>query len=106
MAINFMLTPTSVNNAAFAYFGPSSNTSAEDAEKTFHTNVLGPFYLVQATVPNMPRGSRIINISSVVSKLGFDFMPAYAASKAAMDCLTFSWAAEVCMSEIKQYTIY
>jgi NAD(P)-dependent dehydrogenase (short-subunit alcohol dehydrogenase family) len=45
----------------------------------------------------MPRGGRIVNISSVASKLGMDILPVYGASKAALDSLSFSWAKEVCV---------
>jgi NAD(P)-dependent dehydrogenase (short-subunit alcohol dehydrogenase family) len=76
----------------------------EEALKVFGINVLGALYLVQETVPHMPRGSRIINIGSVVSKLGVDFMSTYAASKAALDSYTFSWAEEVrTLSEVYKH---
>lgn len=57
--------------------------------------MLGALYLVQDAVPHMPRGSRIINIGSVISKLGVNVMSTYGASKAALDSFTFSWAEEV-----------
>jgi len=43
----------------------------------------------------MPPGGRIINISSISSKLGFEATPFYNASKAALDSLTYTWAKEV-----------
>ncbi|PNP55813.1 hypothetical protein THARTR1_04033 [Trichoderma harzianum] len=43
----------------------------------------------------MPKFSRIINIGSVSSKMGFNALPIYAAAKAAMDQLTFSLAREI-----------
>lgn len=61
----------------------------------FGVNVYGTIFLVQAVVPHMPRGGRIINISSVASKLGLDFLPIYGASKAALDSLSYTWAKEV-----------
>jgi NAD(P)-dependent dehydrogenase (short-subunit alcohol dehydrogenase family) len=44
----------------------------------------------------MPKGGRIINVTSVASKLGMVVLPVYGASKAAVDSLTFTWAREVC----------
>jgi NAD(P)-dependent dehydrogenase (short-subunit alcohol dehydrogenase family) len=64
--------------------------------KLLQTNVLGPFFMVNAVVPHMPPGGRIINISSTNSKRGNTFISTYAASKAALDSLTWTWAAEVC----------
>lgn len=43
----------------------------------------------------MPRGGRIVNISSISSKLNVPALPFYSAAKAALDSLSVSWAAEV-----------
>ena len=43
----------------------------------------------------MPPGGRIINISSTNSKRGNVNISTYAASKAALDNLTWTWAEEV-----------
>ncbi|KAK7753653.1 hypothetical protein SLS62_004275 [Diatrype stigma] len=42
----------------------------------------------------MPPGGRIINVSSVTSKLCIPSIPFYSAAKAAVDTLTLCWAAE------------
>jgi NAD(P)-dependent dehydrogenase (short-subunit alcohol dehydrogenase family) len=70
--------------------------SAEDIDKIFRVNVYGPIFMVKAAVSHMPNGGRIINVGSTASKMGFDTMPVYCGAKAALDQLTFSWAAEVC----------
>ncbi|UKZ80345.1 hypothetical protein TrVFT333_008103 [Trichoderma virens FT-333] len=82
-----------VNNAAWASQEPVLTASRENVERTFNTCVLGPFYLIQATVPYMPQGGRIINVGSVASKLGIE--PVYGAAKAAMDALTYSLARDL-----------
>lgn len=82
-----------VNNAAWASTEPVLTATQENVQRTFETCVLGPLYLIQATVPYMPQGGRIINIGSVASKLGVE--PIYGAAKAAMDALTFSLARDV-----------
>lgn len=82
-----------VNNAAWAATEPVLTATPETIQRTFQTCVLGPLYLIQATVPHMPQGGRIINIGSVASKLGVE--PVYGAAKAAMDALTFSLARDV-----------
>lgn len=50
---------------------------------------------VRAVVPHMPPGGRIINISSVSSKICLQNIPFYSAAKAAVDSLTLTWAGEV-----------
>lgn len=82
-----------VNNAAWAAKEPVLTASQESIQKTFDACVLGPLYLIQATVPHMPQGGRIINVGSVASKLGIEAV--YGAAKAAMDALTFSLARDV-----------
>ncbi|KAL9023353.1 MAG: hypothetical protein Q9180_008269 [Flavoplaca navasiana] len=46
-------------------------------------------------IGKMPRGGRIINIGTVVSKMGMALAAVYAAAKAAQDSLTASWASEL-----------
>lgn len=85
-----------MNNAGVAYFCPiTEEPNVEMLSKVFHVNVLGPFYMVHAVVPHMPTGGRIINISSTNSKRGNVKISTYAASKAALDSLTWSWAGEL-----------
>ncbi|KAK1245473.1 hypothetical protein MKX08_005102 [Trichoderma sp. CBMAI-0020] len=91
-----------VNNAAWAAREPVLTASQENVQKTFEACVLGPLYLIQATVPHMPQGGRIINVGSVASKLGIE--PVYGAAKAAMDALTFSLARDL-GSDGKRITI-
>lgn len=92
-SISLMNSALVVNNAAWAAREPVLTTTQENVQRTFDTCVLGPLYLIQATVPYMPQGGRIINVGSVASKLGIE--PVYGAAKAAMDALTFSLARDV-----------
>jgi NADP-dependent 3-hydroxy acid dehydrogenase YdfG len=85
-----------VNNAAWAVYDLALTMSPENVQRSFGVNVFGPLYLIQSVVASMPRGGRIINIGTVASKLGLGGMGTYAASKAAMDTLTFVLAKEVC----------
>ncbi|RYP49084.1 hypothetical protein DL768_005142 [Monosporascus sp. mg162] len=50
--------------------------------------------LVRAVVPHMPPGGRIVNISSISSKISLPSLPFYNAGKAALDSLTHTWADE------------
>lgn len=81
---------------------PTVEVTPEEMTLVFRTNVQGPLNLVQAALPYMPRGGRIINISTCLSRLGLH-SPVYTASKAALDSLTYTWALEV-MSPISVTT--
>lgn len=75
--------------------GPVLASDPEDILKGFQVGVVGPILLTKAVYPHMPTHSRVINIGSVASKLGFGPMPVYGAVKAAMDQITWSLAREV-----------
>ncbi|RYP33576.1 hypothetical protein DL767_004691 [Monosporascus sp. MG133] len=83
----------------------SPEGAAELAKKTLetfetdHIDILSPYHsrrldLVRAVVPHMPPGGRIVNISSIASKISLPNLPFYNAAKAASDSLTLTWAAE------------
>lgn len=57
--------------------------------------MFGAIYMVQATIPHIRPGGRIINISSISQKVGMIAVPIYSATKAALDSLAFTWAGEV-----------
>ncbi|WP_445170817.1 SDR family NAD(P)-dependent oxidoreductase [Mycolicibacterium sp. Dal123E01] len=85
-----------VNNAASF---PGALTVEQDIatfETTFDTNVRGTYFLTAGVVPGMlqrRRGS-IINVTSMVASKGVGGASTYGASKAAVESLTRSWAAE------------
>ncbi|KAI1739722.1 NAD(P)-binding protein [Xylaria scruposa] len=82
-----------VNNAAIAPMTPTVEVTPEEMASVFRTNFQGPFFLVQAALPHMPRGGRIINISTCLSRMGLH-SPVYSSLKAALDSLTYTWALE------------
>ncbi|RFU81050.1 hypothetical protein TARUN_1143 [Trichoderma arundinaceum] len=84
-----------VNNAAYIPQGPVLQTSVEDIRKTYEVEIIGPILLLKEAYPHMPEYSRIINIGSVSSKMGFGPLPIYSSAKAAMDQLTFSLSREI-----------
>ena len=86
---------TLVNNAFWTEGGPALDLTPEDITKCFEVSVFGTLYMIQAVVPHMPRGGRVINIGSIGSRTGFSGTPVYNATKAANDALTYSMASEV-----------
>ncbi|KAI0157175.1 NAD(P)-binding protein [Hypoxylon sp. FL1284] len=83
-----------VNNAGTGWAGATLEHTPEAIEKVINSNLKVPIFVAQATVPHMPPGGRVINVSSTASKLGMHDMPIYGATKAAVDSLTSSWAKE------------
>lgn len=75
--------------------GPVLATDPELVRKIFEVNAIGPVLLMQAVVPHMPRGGRVVNIGSIAAALGIDGIALYAATKQAMSTLSFAMAKEV-----------
>lgn len=69
-------------------------------DKAFQINVRSAFLLIQAAVPHMPKGGRIVNIGSIAAKMGSRHLAVFAASKAALTSLTVSLAEELGPKEI------
>jgi NAD(P)-dependent dehydrogenase (short-subunit alcohol dehydrogenase family) len=85
-----------VNNAGIYPLGPTETSTEADFDKVFQINVKAPFFLVAELAPEMAaRGhGAIVNVSSMVAEIGAAGMGLYGASKAALELLTKSWAAE------------
>lgn len=85
-----------VNNAGIYEFAPLENITAEHFHKHFNLNVLGLLLASQAGVALMgPQGGNIVNISSIVSTGAIPGSSVYTATKAAVDGITRSLAAEL-----------
>ncbi len=89
-----------VNNASS--LGPTPmpyllDYSLEDFAAVLRTNLIGPFQLTRALVGQMlaHRSGSIINVSSDAGVAGYATWGAYGVSKAALDQLTRTWAAEL-----------
>lgn len=85
-----------VNNAGVGFVETTLELAPDLVRKTIEVNVLGPLWMVRAVEPHMPRGGRIINISSVAARMPMTAYGIYGVSKAALDYLTAIWAGEVC----------
>jgi 3-oxoacyl-[acyl-carrier protein] reductase len=85
-----------VNNAGTTKFVKHSDLdglSAEDFLRIYRLNVVGPFQMVRAASAALKAAKgAIVNVSSVASQLGTGSSVAYAASKAALNAMTFSLA--------------
>ncbi len=85
-----------INNAGIYPFGPTHEMTEEQFDRVFSTNVKAPYFLVAELAPLMAsrgRGS-IVNLSTMVADYGAPGMSLYGSSKAAINLLTKTWAAE------------
>jgi NAD(P)-dependent dehydrogenase (short-subunit alcohol dehydrogenase family) len=73
------------------------DTECEDFERVFEVNVLGPFRLSRAVAGNMALSGRgfIVHLSSDAATTAYPRWGAYGVTKAALDHLGRSWAAEL-----------
>jgi NAD(P)-dependent dehydrogenase (short-subunit alcohol dehydrogenase family) len=85
-----------VNNSGTAVFVPTADTSEDDWDNVFGVNLKGPFFLVGALAPAMAArgGGAIVNVTTMAGQLGIPGMAVYGGSKAAVNLITKSWAAE------------
>ncbi|PGH23878.1 hypothetical protein AJ80_02127 [Polytolypa hystricis UAMH7299] len=86
-----------VNNAGVINMRENlESTPVDDFDWFFHTNVRGPFLLMQAALPYLASpGGRIINIGSIVSRNGTAQANFYSSSKGALNSMTRGWAEEL-----------
>lgn len=85
-----------VNNAASFPAAATVDQDVASFDSMFDTNVRGAYFLVAGLVPGMidrGRGS-IVNITTMVAFKGVPGASGYSASKAALESLTRTWAAE------------
>lgn len=92
-----------INNAAVV---PLSSTADQDAatyDAAFTVNVRAPFLLTALLAPKMAAngGGSIVNVSSTAARLGMPPFAVYGATKAAIESLTRTWAAEFATSNVR-----
>jgi NAD(P)-dependent dehydrogenase (short-subunit alcohol dehydrogenase family) len=91
-----------VNNAAFQQHQKSiEEITDEQLERTFRTNIFGYFFMARAAVPNMRRGSAIVNTGSITGMQGSKELLDYSATKGAIHAFTKSLAQSLVEKEIR-----
>lgn len=85
-----------INNAGMFPFAPTHEVDSESFDAAFALNVKAPFFLTGAFAPQMAAdgGGSIVNVSTMVARFGLPGMALYGSTKAALELLTKSWAAE------------
>src|SRR6266849_3408127 len=81
-----------VANAGILKAATIEETTVEDFDTLFAVNVDAPFFLVQQLLPIMCKGSSIVLLSSLAARAVAGTIPAYAATKGAVDTLVKQFA--------------
>jgi NAD(P)-dependent dehydrogenase (short-subunit alcohol dehydrogenase family) len=95
-----------VNNAGLGLSGRVSELRSEDLRYIFEVNTIGPLNCVQAALPRMGRGGRIINVSSVVGKRAIPKVGGYCSTKFALNALSDSLRVEVAERGVSVTSVY
>ncbi|MFE6280969.1 SDR family NAD(P)-dependent oxidoreductase [Streptomyces sp. NPDC057877] len=92
-----------INNASVMMFGPTTEQDIASHDAAFAVNVRAPFLLTALLAPKMAAGGggSIVNVSSTAAGLGLPGMALYGATKAALESLTRTWAAEFAESNVR-----
>jgi NAD(P)-dependent dehydrogenase (short-subunit alcohol dehydrogenase family) len=82
-----------VANAGVSKAATIEETSVDDFDRLFAVNVRAPFFLVQQLLPIMHEGSSVVFVSSLAAHAVVGTLPAYAATKGAIETLVKHLAA-------------
>lgn len=82
-----------VANAGVGKAASIEDTTVEDFDRLFAVNVRAPFFTVQQLLPILHEGSSVIMVSSLAAHAAVPGLPAYAATKGAVDTLVRHFAA-------------
>jgi 3-oxoacyl-[acyl-carrier protein] reductase len=86
-----------VNNAGIGKYASVLDTTVEEFERLMQVNYFGALYATKAVLPGMVSRQRghIVNVSSIVGRIGTPFEAGYSASKFAMTGLSEALAIEI-----------
>lgn len=85
-----------VHNAGLACTDATPDVKLETFDTLVNTNIRAPYFLTQACLPYMPRGGRIILLSSIAARVPNPNVTnaLYAMTKAANEAFARDWASE------------
>jgi NAD(P)-dependent dehydrogenase (short-subunit alcohol dehydrogenase family) len=82
-----------VANAGIATAAAIEDQTIGEFDRMFAVNVRAPFFLVQQLLPLFGAGSSIVLLSSLAARASVGLLPAYSATKGAIDTLVRHFAA-------------
>src|ERR687885_1650133 len=95
-----------VNNAGLGLSGRVAELHSHDLRYLFEVNLVGPLHCVRAALPHIPRGGRIINVSSVVGKRAIPKVGGYCATKFALNAISDALRIEIADRGITVTSVY
>jgi NAD(P)-dependent dehydrogenase (short-subunit alcohol dehydrogenase family) len=97
-----------INNAGVIQVGPLEAQTQADFEDAMQVHFWGPFYAMQAVLPEMRRRGegRIVNISSIGGKIAVPHLAPYCASKFALAGLSSALHTELAKDGVFVTTVY
>lgn len=90
-----------VNDAATMTFQPITELPEEDWDKVLNVNLRSVFLFAKYSVPHMPVGGAIVNISSVHAHETTRNVVPYASSKGGMEAFTRGFAEEIAPRKLR-----
>jgi 3-oxoacyl-[acyl-carrier protein] reductase len=84
-----------VNNAGVMDRGPIEGVTAEHVNRHFDLNVRGLILCTVEALKMLPKGGKIVNVSSNITRMAIPGSSVYTATKGAIDALTQVWATEL-----------
>jgi NAD(P)-dependent dehydrogenase (short-subunit alcohol dehydrogenase family) len=90
-----------VNDAAMMTFRPVVELAVEDWDRLMNVNLRSVFLFCKLAVPHMPKGSAIVNVSSVHAHETEAGVAPYAASKGGMEAFTRALTLELEAKKIR-----
>lgn len=92
-----------INNAGFGTFKPLADTTLEEMQRVFGTNVYGAMLVAREAARHFVTSNRgnIVNVASTAGQRGFAGGTVYTASKFALSAMTECWRAELRKNNIR-----
>ncbi|MGC4939485.1 SDR family NAD(P)-dependent oxidoreductase [Kribbella sp. DT2] len=84
-----------INNAAAVPTGPMATDTPEQFDRLFAVNVKAPYFLIQQALPLLVDGGRIVNLSSVATRMANSTQTSFAMTKGAVEVMTRTLAREL-----------
>ncbi|MET7398556.1 SDR family oxidoreductase [Dactylosporangium sp. NPDC005572] len=96
-----------INNAALFPVAPTTAQDVAAFDQAVAANVRAPYFLTAALAPAMAaRGTgSIVNVSTMAARIGMPGLSTYSATKAALESLTRTWAAEFSPAGVRVNTV-